>query len=184
MDLLLVFLCGFIGLCWVLYARAIKIKNKVYEAESAIEVQFQKRHDLVPNVLKLAKRFMEHEASLLGELTAIRSNVNQKGQGVTSETIELDQTVSGALNGFFALAENYPDLKSNSAITEAQNTFKEVEGHISAARRFYNSAVYSNNNLCETFPLSVFAKIVGAKRQVFFHADEGTSKPVNVDDYL
>lgn len=171
-------------IAWSMYARAISVKNKASEAESAIDVQLQKRRDLVPNVLKLAKKFMEHEASILGELTELRSSMAGLQSGVSAEAIKMDGAISGALGRFFAVAENYPDLKSDTTVVNAQDTFEEVEGHIAAARRFYNAAVLENNNMCETFPMSFFAGMVGAKELPFFEATAEAKKPIDVDDYM
>lgn len=174
-----------IGL-YILYAKAIQIKNQAFEAASSIEVQLQKRRDLVPNVLTLAKKFMEHEKELLNELTELRSRTGSVGRGpeALGEELALDSSIGSAMGRFFAVAENYPDLKSQATIVRAQETYEEVEGHIAAARRFYNSAVTDLNNAIETFPMSVFASMVGAKRLPYFEASPDAAAPVSAEDYL
>ncbi len=173
-------------LLYWMYARAIHIKNRAFEAASSIEVQLQKRRDLIPNVLKLAKKFMDHEKKLLGELTKLRVRANSavSGPDALPKGLELDSTINRALGQFFALAENYPDLKSQVAIVRAQETYEEVEGHIAAARRFYNSAITDLNGALETFPMSFFAKMVGAKKLPYFEANSDVAAPVNAEDYL
>lgn len=171
---------------YIPYATAIQIKNKAFEAASSIEVQLQKRRDLIPNVLTLAKKFMEHEKDLLNELTELRSKAGTVGRGpdAMGEELALDQSIGSVMGRFFAVAENYPELKSQATIVRAQETYEEVEGHIAAARRFYNSAITDLNNAIETFPMSVFASMVGAKRMPYFEASAEAMKPVNAEDYL
>jgi len=174
-----------IVLYWM-YVRAIQIKNRASEAASSIEVQLEKRRDLIPNVLTLAKKFMEHEKSLLTELTELRSRANSlnNSREALKAGMELDTTVSSALGRFFALSENYPDLKSQATVLRAQETYEEVEGHIAASRRFYNSAVTDLNNALETFPMSYFASAVGAERLPYFKGSPDAAEPVNARDYL
>lgn len=171
---------------YILYAQAIRIKNKAFEAASSIEVQLQKRRDLIPNVLTLAKKFMEHEKDLLNELTDLRAKAGSVGSGpdAMGEELTLDQSIGNVMGRFFAVAENYPELKSQVTIVRAQETYEEVEGHIAAARRFYNSAITDLNNAIETFPMSVFANMVGARRMPYFEASVDAMKPVNAEDYL
>lgn len=171
---------------YILYAKAIQIKNRAFEAASSIEVQLQKRRDLIPNVLTLAKKFMEHEKGLLSELTELRSRAGSVGSGpdALGDELALDSTIGSVLGRFFAVAENYPDLKSQATIVRAQETYEEVEGHIAAARRFYNSAVTDLNNAIETFPMSVFSSMVGAKRLPYFEASAEAAAPVSAEDYL
>ncbi len=173
-------------LLYWMYARAIHIKNRAFEAASSIDVQLQKRRDLIPNVLTLAKKFMDHEKKLLGELTKLRVRANSVANGPDAlpKGLELDSTINSALGQFFALAENYPDLKAQKAILRAQETYEEVEGHIAAARRFYNSAITDLNGALETFPMSFFAKMVGAKKLPYFKASSDITAPVNAEDYF
>lgn len=175
-----------LAVLYMLYVKAIQIKNRAFEAASSIEVQLQKRRDLIPNVLTLAKKFMEHEKELLSELTALRSRAGSVGSGpeAMGEELALDASIGSTLGRFFAVAENYPDLKSDRTVVRAQETYEEVEGHIAAARRFYNSAVTDLNNAIETFPMSVFANMVGAKRLPYFEATAEAAQAVNAADYL
>jgi len=172
-------------LYWM-YSKAIQLKNRAFEAASSIEVQLQKRRDLIPNVLVLANKFMDHEKQLLDELTALRSRAGDVGIGPAAlkEELELDGQIGSALGQFFALAENYPDLKSQATIVRAQETYEEVEGHIAAARRSYNSSVTDLNNAAETFPMSIFVNMIGAKPMPYFDADAEAKAPVNAKDYM
>ena len=84
----------------------------------------------------------------------------------------------------FAVAENYPELRSSETIQNAQQTYSEVEGHISAARRFYNSAVTDLQNACEIFPMSAIASMAGVKPLPYFEVEDAVREPVNVADLM
>ena len=181
----LVILVG--GYIW--YTSLIGRRNKALEALSSIDVQLRKRHDLLPNVLTIAKRFMEHEKQLLTDLTALRAQLpNQLNPDNPSE-FDKQLAVEGALQGlmgrFFAVAENYPQLKSDQTMLNAQHTYQEVEGHISAARRFYNSAVTDLNNSVQIWPGSMIAAMASVSAMPYFELEDKTAtEPVKAEDYL
>jgi LemA protein len=89
-----------------------------------------------------------------------------------------------AMMNFFAVAENYPDLKSQETMVRAQETFEEVEGHISAARRFYNSSATDLKNAVEIFPSSIIAGMIGIVALPYFEMDESERKPVDAAEFL
>ena len=165
------------GYIW--YVSLIGRRNKALEALSSIDVQLRKRHDLLPNLLKLANRFMEHEKDLLASLTALRAKVQESYQAkdpdAVGEHLQSEAALQAGMLQFFAVAENYPDLKSHDTIVTAQETFTEVEGHISAARRFYNSAVTDLNNAVQIFPGSLIANMAGIKSMPYFNV--GRKRP-------
>lgn len=171
------------------YASIISRKNKALEALSSIDVQLQKRFDLVPNILKLAQRFMDHEKELLTRVVELRAKVQQP-YSPTDPTelaahLEASQALETGLGRLFALAENYPDLKSDATIIRAQETYEEVEGHISAARRYYNAAVSDLNNAVEIFPGSVIAGFAKVKPMPFYEIENPEwRKPVDVDSVM
>ncbi len=170
------------------YVSLISRRNQAREALSSIDVQLRKRHDLLPNVLKLAGRFMAHEKELLEEIVRLRSAAMQpyraEAAGEVKTHLETEAALQAATGKFFVAVENYPELKSDETIVVAQQTYNEVEGHISAARRFYNAAVTRLNNAVEIFPGSVIANIAKVSTLPFFEIEEAAREPVNVDDYL
>lgn len=173
---------------YFLYSRLIKLKNSTLEALSSIDVQLKKRHDLVPSILKIAKKFMEHEEAVLTKVTQMRtisqSDYDKNDPNEVSQHLEANKQLQSAMMNLFAVAENYPDLKSQETMVRAQETFEEVEGHISAARRFYNSSVTELKNAVEIFPSSVIANMLGIKAMPYFEMDEAEKKPVDASDYL
>jgi LemA protein len=170
------------------YVSIIGRKNKVLEALGGIDAQLTKRHDLLPNVFTLAQKFMTHERTLLEEITALRqqaqAGVGAKNASSVKEHLQLEANLSGKLGQFFALAENYPDLKSDTTILEAQRACTEVEENLSAARRFYNNAVTVLNNSVQIFPGSLIAKMAGVEAYPFYTAEEAHRKPINAADFL
>lgn len=179
----IVVVCVFV---YSIYSSVIKAKNKAQEALSSIDVQLKKRYDLIPNILKIANKFMEHEKRLLEELTQLRTqamNVSNKLSD-SSKKIELDKQINNKMAEFMLAVENYPELKSDQTMVQAMQTFSDVEEHIAAARRFYNSAVLELNNKVEIFPFSLFASSLGITKQDFFEAQKHEIKRIDVADYI
>ena len=174
-----VLLAGFYGI----YVSLIKKKNNLKEAASGIDVQLKKRYDLIPNMLKAAAKFMEHEKELFTKLTALREQA--MGAANYNDKFKADSELSSALHMFSLRAENYPELKSDKTMVNAQQAMAETEEHIAAARRFYNSAVKEYKNALEIFPSSMVAAILGLKDEYpFFEAEDATKDAVDVNDYF
>ena len=169
-----------------MYVSVIKKKNKVMEAFSSIDVQLKKRYDLIPNILTIANKFMEHERGLLEEVTKLRALAMQVSNDLsqTNTKFELDKQINSKLGQITVAMENYPNLKSDATMVQAMQTYNEVEEHISAARRFYNSAVLELNNAVEIFPSSAIAAMCNIEAQEFFQVEEVERKSVNASDYL
>jgi len=171
------------------YISLITRRNRAQEALSSIDVQLRKRHDLIPNVLKLARKFMSHEKELLDSLTALRTQAQAGYRVDVPEDVAKHLAAEGALQTglarLFAVAENYPELRSSETIVTAQQTYSEVEGHIAAARRFYNSAVTRLNNAIQIFPGSIIANWAKVRAMPFFELDDAAVRgPVDADQYL
>lgn len=171
---------------YLVYSNVIKAKNKVFEALSSIDVQLKKRYDLIPNILTIANKFMEHERGLLEEITKLRSSAVKLGAGEAnlSQKIQLDKLIQEKMSQFMVAVENYPQLKSDQTMLVAMQTYNEVEEHICAARRFYNSAVNDLNNKVEIFPSAMYAKMLGVTKQQFFEALEIERQSINAANYL
>ena len=169
-----------------MYVSVIMAKNKVKEAFSSIDVQLKKRYDLIPNILTIASKFMEHERGLLEEITKLRAQALEipKDLSQTDKKFALDKEISSKLGQIMVAVENYPQLKSDQTMVTAMQTYNEVEEHISAARRFYNSAVNDLNNKVEIFPSSIFASMCNIKTQPFFETDEASRHSINASEYL
>ncbi|HIT93504.1 MAG TPA: LemA family protein [Candidatus Stercorousia faecigallinarum] len=167
---------------YLIYVQLIKKKNKVKEAEGSVDVQLKKRYDLIPNILTIAKKFMEHERSLIEDITKLRTQAAKANE--MSEKIKLDNAIKGKMEQLMINVENYPQLKSDATMVQAMQTYAEVEEHIAAARRFYNSAVNELNNAVEIFPSSVIAGMLNIKAKPFFEVQENERRPINASDIL
>ena len=176
-----------VALFYALYVRLVTVRNKVKESAADIDVQLKKRYDLIPNMLQMAAKFMEHEKSLMTELTELRSKAMASTfVGSPKEKMELESLFNQKLNDFKISLENYPDLKSNQTMITAMQSMNEVEEHISAARRFYNSNVNSLKNAVEIFPGNIVAALVGINYAdtPFFEISEAEKQPINSSDYF
>jgi LemA protein len=169
-----------------IYVSLIQKRNKVKEAMSGIDVQLNKRYSLIPNILTIANKFMEHERGLMEEITALRSKASgiKADANTIGEKINLDNQIATKMGQLMVNVEQYPQLKSDETMMQAMQTYAEVEEHIAAARRFYNSAVNELNNSVEIFPSSVIAGMCGIKSYPFFEATEIARQEVNAADYF
>lgn len=177
---------GLLVILYNMYVQLIMKRNKVKEAMGGIDVQLRKRYDLIPNILTIAERFMEHEKGLMNEITQLRTAAAgiRSDADTISEKIKLDNQISSKMSQLMVNVENYPQLKSDQTMIHSMQTYNEVEEHIAAARRFYNSAVNDLNNSCEIFPSSLVAVLVGVKSCPFFETDESARKPIDAAEYL
>ncbi|MGL6013153.1 MAG: LemA family protein [Shewanella oncorhynchi] len=170
------------------YVSLVKKRNTALEALSGIDVQLTKRADLVPNILKIAKRFMEHEKSLLTEITELRTqlshNYNKADPSAVKEHLVQAERLNDKMSTLMVNVENYPELKSDNTMLRAMQTYNEVEAHISAARRFYNSAVSELNTAVEIFPGSIIASMASIKVMPFYEVSEAAKAPVDAAEYL
>jgi len=171
------------------YVALISRRNKAREALASVDVHLQKRFDLLPNVLKLAQKFMTHEKALMERLTQLRAEVGRDyakaDPAAVKGHLDAAKELEAGMTRLFAVAENYPELRSSSTIVEAQQSFAEVENQIAAARRFYNAAVNSLNNAVEIFPGSMIAGWARVQALPFYEVETAEArKAVDVDDYL
>lgn len=163
---------------YIWYANIVTRRNRVAEALAGVDVQLNQRHDLIPNLLAVAKRFMEHERGLLDEITALRSKAASATQPAAKFAAE--GQLDAGLGKLFAVAEAYPQLKSDGPMIEAQRDLTKVETNIAAARRFYNTAVADLRNATQIFPGSLLAGLAGASTPPpFFEAPAASRAPVD-----
>lgn len=171
------------------YAAIVRRRNQVAEALAGVDVQLQKRHDLIPNVLTIARRFMDHERALLTEITELRSKAyDQLGERDFTkipDKLATEARLGQQMGRLFMLAENYPQLKSDAPMIESQRTYSEVEANIAAARRFYNAAVTDLRNAVQIFPGNLLRGLAGVTTvPPPFEAAEAARSPVEASRYL
>lgn len=169
-----------------IYVSLIKKRNNVKEAASGIDVQLKKRYDLIPNLLKMAQKYMEHEKSLMEEITKLRTQASVTSfSNKPQEMMKIDSQIESKMKNLLLNAENYPELKSDAAMVTAMQSFNEVEEHVAAARRFYNSSVKELKNAVEIFPSSLVAKFINIKADMpFFEAESEAIPRIDAGDFF
>lgn len=187
-TIILIVLLGLCALLYFWYAGIITKRNKALEALSGIDVQLQKRLDVIPNILKIAKKFLDHEKGLLSEITALREKIDQNYNKHNSDEVKahLDaaRDLGGKMGQLMVQVEAYPDLKSDQTMVQAMQSYNEVEAQIAAARRFYNSAVNDLRNAIQIFPGNVIAGWAGVSDMPFYEAEERAAQAVDAAEYL
>ena len=173
---------------YIWYSRIVRNKNQVYEALSGIDVQLKNRSNLIPNILSIAKKFMEHERELISSVTKLRTqstaDYDSGDAQAVKEHMELASALTSEMGKLMISVEAYPELKSDQTMQQAQLSYNEVETKIAAARRFYNSAVSQLNNSIEIFPGNIVARYANVSSMPFYEADEGSKAPVDASSIL
>ncbi len=166
-----------------MYNGLIKLKNRVKEAWSDIDVQLKRRYDLIPNLVETVKGYAKHESETLENVIKARNEaMAAQKTGDAKEQAQAENVLSSTLKSIFALAENYPDLKANQNFLELQRELTDTEDKIQASRRFYNGNVRDFNTKIETFPTNIFAGMLHFKKFDFFEiGDEKQRENVKVE---
>ncbi len=172
MNILLIILIAIIIIILVaivaIYNGLVTARNKVKNAWAQIDVQLNRRADLIPNLVETVKGYAAHESSVFEDVTAARAGL-MNANGV-KEIGEANNQLSNTLKTLFAVAENYPELKANENFKELQAQLAQTEDKIAYSRQFYNDTVLMYNNKCQTFPSNIFAGMFGFKEADFFEA--------------
>lgn len=163
-----------------IYNGLVRARQKVKNSWSQIDVQLQRRFDLIPNLVECVKGYLTHEANVLENVTALRSSW-AKATSV-SEKAELDNQLSSTLKTLMAVSENYPELKANENFSQLQNSLKEIEEKIAFARQFYNDTVTMYNTKLQVFPDALIASMFNFNAEPLFKVDsEEARQNVKVD---
>lgn len=148
-----------VGTLWSTYNGLVKLDERVNEAWSDITVQLKYRADLIPNVVETVKGYAKHEKEVFEGVTQARSAV--MGAKTVKGAAQAEADMTNALSKVFAIAEAYPELKSDSNFRKLQEQLQDVEDKIQASRRFYNAGAKELNTKIKTFPTNFVNKIVG-----------------------
>ena len=158
----------------VIYNQLVTLRQRVQNAWSQIDVQLQRRFDLIPNLVETVKGYMTHEQETLTKVTDLRSawadakTVEQKA--------ELEGQITDTLKTIMAVAENYPNLKADQSFNNLQAELSDTENKISYSRQFYNDTVTMYNTKLETFPSNLVASMFGFKASTLFNVDNDEAK--------
>ena len=161
------------------YNGLIRLKNRVDEAWSDIDVQLKRRYDLIPNLVNTVKGYAAHEKEVFEKVTEARTRA--MGAQSAGDKAQAENALSQTLKSLFAVAEAYPDLKANQNFLELQRELTDTEDKIQASRRFYNGNVRDFNTTIQVFPNNIFAGMLGFSAREFFEAAEGEKEPVKVE---
>jgi LemA protein len=163
----------------LLYNKLVKLRNRSENAWHQIDVQLQKRADLIPNLVETVKGYAAHEKRVFEEVTKARSIYSQAG--TVQEKAQATNMLTGALKTLFAVAENYPELKANQNFLLLQEELSGIESKIAYARQFYNDVVLSFNNAQQVFPSNIIANWFGFKPKEYFEIEESKRDIPKVD---
>jgi LemA protein len=152
----------------VTYNGLVRRRNETEEAYRQIDVQLKRRYDLIPNLLEGVKKYFRQEQDVLTQITEARSRAMQP-QSV-GEQAQSEARLSGAIGNLFAVAENYPELRSERVLLDFQEELSSTENKISFARQHYNDSVSDYNTKVQSFPAVIFARMMGFTEREFFEA--------------
>ncbi|MFH1802407.1 MAG: LemA family protein [archaeon] len=147
------------------YNKFVILGNRIDNSLSQIEVQLQKRGELVPNLVKTVQGYAKHEKGIMKDVTEARKAFlgakDMKGK------LKAGNMMQEALKSVFAIAENYPQLKANENFLQLQQELAAIEDKIAYARQFYNDSILSYNNGVKVFPGAMFASMYGMKSKEY-----------------
>ena len=166
--LLVVLLVVLVIFVIVTYNGLVRRRNEVEESYRQIDVQLKRRYDLIPNLLEGVKKYFRQEQEVLGEITRARSQAMQPQS--PGEQAQSEVRLSGAIGNLFAVAENYPELRSDKVLLDFQEELSSTENKISFARQHYNDSVGSYNTKIQSFPAVIFARMMGFAEREYFEA--------------
>jgi LemA protein len=172
----------------VIYNGLVGFANQIRNAFAQIDVQLQRRYDLIPNLVETAKAYMQHERETLTAVITARNQAVQAAKqaknALSAETMRALQGAESELGGlmsrFFALAESYPDLKANQNMAQLQEELASTENRIAFSRQAYNDAVMRYNIQREVFPNTLIAQRFGFLAAEMWHSEESAAIRKNV----
>ncbi|UCG71941.1 MAG: LemA family protein [Chromatiales bacterium] len=168
-----------------LYNKLVALRNRVKNGFAQIDVQLQRRHDLIPNLVESVKGYMKHERDTLEAVVQARNAAVSGLKAAAADPSnaeaikalgEAEATLSGTLGRLFALAENYPDLKASENMLRFQEELASTENKVSFARQAFNDAVLGYNNACETFPSNLVANAFNFRPGEFLEIESKESR--------
>jgi len=170
----LVVLLALIGLAQ--YNGLIRKKVNVDEAFAQIEVQLQRRNDLIPNLVETVKGYASHEQETFDKVVKARA-LATSAQGVT-DVAAADGALTQALRGLLAVAESYPDLKASANFLSLQEELSTTENKVGFSRQYYNDSVRTLNTAIEVIPGKFFAGMAGATKRDFYEVSDPGNREV------
>ena len=161
-----------VGLIWLIsaYNGLIRLRQRVKNGWSQIDVQLKRRYDLIPNLVETCKGYMQHEREVLENVTRARTQAIEVSGGA-AEQAKAENFLSQTLRSLFAVSENYPQLKANENMLKLQEELTTTENRVSFARQHYNDQVMKFNTKTEVFPTNLIAGAFGFTKKDFFQTE-------------
>jgi LemA protein len=153
------------------YNRLVRLRQEANTGWSNIDVQLERRADLIPNLVETVKGYAAHERGVFERVTEARAALQRAGS--PRAAAEADDLLTAALGRLFAVAEAYPELKASENFLRLQEDLTDTEDKISAARRYYNATVMRYNSAIQSVPAVIYARPLGFREREFFSADDG-----------
>ncbi len=156
----------------LIYNRLVAFRNQFKNSFAQIDVQLQRRHDLIPNLVESTKAYMEHEKSTLTQVMEARNNAvsaqkdaaRDPGDGTKIQRLgSAENLLTKALANFYAVSENYPDLKANETVQQLMEELASTENRVAFSRQAYNDSVMTYNTYREQFPNNILAGMLAFK---------------------
>ncbi|WP_034610622.1 LemA family protein [Cellulomonas sp. URHD0024] len=171
--LVVVILVAVIALIWfvAMYNGLVRVRNLVQEAWRQIDVELNRRHDLIPNLVESVKGYAAHERAVFDEVARARSAAAAPGASPAQQAQQENQ-LTQALGRLFAVAEAYPVLRASENFQQLQTELTNTEDRIAAGRRFYNANVRTLNTKVESFPSNIVANMFNFERAEYFEAED------------
>ena len=177
------------------YNRLVRLRNATTNALAQIDVQLKRRYELIPNLVEVARKYLQHESSTLQAVITARNQADGlrqqwlSGHGASAEVAQAlqnaDHSVQSGLGRLFALAESYPDLKADAALRDLSDELAHTENRVGFSRQAYNDAVLAFNTSVQSFPGNLVANLFGfqilAMLQSTSSDEERASVRVNLD---
>lgn len=164
------------------YNAFVRLRNLVQEAWRQIDVELQRRHDLIPNLVETVKGYAAHERAVFEEVTRARALASGPAAGPAEQAAH-ENVLTQAIGRLFAVAEAYPQLRASENFQQLQSELTNTEDRIAAGRRFYNANVRELNTKVETFPANLIAKMFTFERAEYFETEDLTVRQVPTIDF-
>jgi LemA protein len=184
-GLLIVILVVIVGWLVLIYNRLVALKNRVANAYAQIDVQLKRRHDLIPNLLEVARKYMSHERETLEAVVAARNRAvaaqgaaarDPTDAGAVASVGAAEAALGGALGRLLMLSESYPELKASTNMAQFAEELTSTENRVAFARQAFNDAVMALNTAIEAFPAVLFSGAVGFKAAGMLEAVESPTE--------
>jgi LemA protein len=160
------------------YNHLVRLRNKIRESWRDVDVQLQRRHDLIPRLVEVVRGYAAHERELFDELARLRAEAEAKTGA--AEKSRPESELQAALGRAIAVAESYPALRASENFVSLQKEIASTEDEIAAARTIYNGNVRIFNNRIQTFPVSFYADVFGFEQADYFQASTREHEAVAV----